>query len=410
MKAWTIVTVFLAMALCSGCQPVSPESNSPKAQPAAEYHSGGKIVLGAPVLTAGIPGNGPLTIEQIRGWLEDPDVHRELDFTLPWALRDAISLIWMPPENPLTRAKIELGRQLFFDVRLTKLRFACASCHIPEQDYSAYMVMPDIGRNPPVCFNRIFSERQLWDGRVKSLEEQPGNPISNPFEMGTTTEEYLARIQSIQGYQLQFDTIFGRTDMAAVGFALACFQRALVTGPAPWDYHRLLAEFDQAKLDSLAPEDHQRIEKLRAKAMDNPMSESAIRGEAIFFSDRARCSWCHSGPNFTDEEYHNVGIGMDQEEPDLGRFEFTENDEDIGAFKTPTLRNIANTPPYMHNGQFGRLEKVIDWFNRGGFVHTHLDSNIRPLKLTRDEKRDLMAFLESLSGLLPQVEKDRLPQ
>jgi len=235
MKAWTTGTVFLFMALCWGCDQVTPGRDTPSGTgPLAEYRFGGKIVLGSPSLTAGLPGSGPLTRDQIRNWLEDPEVHRVLDFVLPLGLRDAADLVRIPSENPLTRAKIELGRQLFFDTRLSEYSdFACATCHIPEQHYSASTVMPESDRNPSVCFNRLFSERQFWDGRAKSLEDQPESPISNIFEMNTTPEKCVVRLQSIEGYQLQFDAIFGRLDMEAVGFALACFQRALVTGPAP---------------------------------------------------------------------------------------------------------------------------------------------------------------------------------
>ncbi|MEO2050005.1 MAG: cytochrome c peroxidase [Pirellulales bacterium] len=410
MKALTVVTLFLAMSLCLGCWRVSPEVDPAEDQSPAEYHFDGKIILGSPSLTAGIPGNGPLTIDQIRKWLENPKVHQALDFILPLGLRDAAPLIWMPPENQLTRAKIELGRQIFFDARLTNHEMSCALCHRPEQDYSAYMVMPRVGRNPSACFNRIFSESQFWDGRAQSLEDQPGDPILNPFEMGTPTEEFIDKLKSIEGYQLQFDAIFGRTDMETVGFALASFQRALVTGTAPWDYHRLLAEFDQQKLDSLSPQEGQLVEQLRVGALAHPMSESAIRGEDLFFSERTKCYWCHSGPNLTDEMYHNIGVGMDLVEPDLGRFELTKNEDDLGAFKTPTLRNIANTPPYMHDGQFSSLIKVVNWFNQGGFDHAHLDTDIQPLELVTEEKRDLIAFLNALSGPLPPVETARLPQ
>jgi cytochrome c peroxidase len=140
------------------------------------------------------------------------------------------------------------------------------------------------------------------------------------------------------------------------------------------------------------------------------MSEAAIRGEALFFSERTRCSTCHSGPNLTDEAYHNVGAGLEEDNPDLGRYQVTLREEDRGAFKTPTLRNIARTSPYMHNGQFDTLREVVDWFDRGAFKHTGLDPTMRPLQLTRDEKRDLIAFLEALTGELPAVETGRLPK
>jgi len=411
MKAWTLGIFFLAITLCLGCGQATPGGDTSDAFTPVDYHFDGKIVLDSPSLTAGIPGSGPLTEEQIRKWLENPEVHRALDFTLPLGLRDAAHLIWIPEKSQLTRAKIELGRQLFFDTRLAENGFfSCGACHMPEQSYSAYMVMPEIGRNPPVSFNRILSKQQFWDGRAESLEEQIKGPISNPFEMNTSPEKCMARLNSIEGYRQQFDVIFGRLDMETMGIAIASFQRALVTGLAPWDYHRLLKKYDQQQLDSLSPAEQQSIKQLRVEATSHPMSESALRGESLFFDARIGCGRCHSGPNLTDELYHNVGIGMDQDNPDLGRFEFTGNDADIGAFKTPTLRNIANTVPYMHDGQLETLRKVVDWFDQGGFAHSDLDATMRPLNLTREEKRDLVAFMKSLSSPLPPVEKARLPQ
>jgi cytochrome c peroxidase len=389
---------------------VSGNASSSELKP-EDVYSDGKLVLGSPSLTSGIPGDGVLTIEQARRWLSDPAVHQPIDFALPLGLRDAANLVWIPADNPLTRAKIELGRQLFFDGRLSGFgTMACAGCHIPERGYSAGMVMPDVGRNPSGCFNRLFSERQFWDGRAPSLEGQPESPIKHHFEMGTTPEECVVRLKSIAGYDLQFQVIFGTLDFESVGKALACFQRVLVTGASPWDYRRILTSLGDHDNASFSARERLLLEQLHAGARAHPMTESAIRGESLFFSDRTRCAWCHSGPNLTDEEYHNVGVGMDNARQDLGRFEITQRNEDRGAFKTPTLRNIAQTPPYMHDGRFQTLREVVDWFDRGGFVHADLDRAIRPINLTSNEKRDLVAFLEALTGPLPPVETARLPE
>jgi cytochrome c peroxidase len=371
----------------------------------------GKLVLGSPSLTAGIPGDGPLTIEEIRRWLSQEGIHEPLDLALPVGLADAVSFVSIHAENPLTRAKIELGRQLFFDRRLSKYgTMACASCHVPEQDFSAHGVMPESRLNPPVCFNRLFSTRQSWNGRDQSLEHQIAGPIANPHEMGMTTEDCANRLKSIDGYRIQFHAIFGRLDFESVGAALASFQRALITGPSPWDYRRLLARYENRHPDSFSAAERELVRTLREGAHAHPMSAAAIRGESLFFSERTGCESCHGGPNLTDEAYHNIGAGMEAYNADLGRFEITQRDEDRGAFKTPTLRNVARTSPYMHNGQFDTLREVVDWFDGGGFVHANLDPRIRPLNLTRDEKRDLIAFLESLTGPLPPVEVARLPE
>ena len=410
MKASPLGIFFLTLVLSWGCGQFFSGENSADTVPPVEYRFEGKVVLGSPSLTAGIAGSGPLTSEQIRVWLEDPEVHRPLDFVLPLGLRDAEHLVWMPQENPLTRAKIELGRQLFFDKRLSGLgTFACVTCHLPRQNYSAYMVMPEVGRNPPVCFNRILSKKQFWDGHAEALEDQINGPITNKFEMNSTPEKSISNLQAIEGYRQQFDALFGRIDMETIGFALASFQRSLVTGPAPWDYHRLLKAYDAEKIDSLSQDERQQVEQLRVGAKADPMSEAAIRGETLFFGKRTQCAWCHAGPNFTDEQFHNVGVGMEHDEPDLGRYSFTGEDADVGAFKTPTLRNIKNTPPYMHDGRFNTLSKVVDWFDQGGGLNKHLDPTLRPLNLSHDEKSDLVAFLKSLSCPLPPVETSRLP-
>jgi cytochrome c peroxidase len=396
------------MVLCTGC--LRGDATRGPVTPEREF-AGGEVVLGSPDLTAGIPGEGPLTVDEIQRWLANPHVHRPLEFTLPLGLSDAVELISIPPENQLTVAKIELGRQLFFDRRLSgQDTFACATCHIPEQDYTAYMVMPNIERNPPVSFNRLFSRSQFWDGRAESLEHQPTSPIKNPFEMDTTPEACVAKLKAIEGYRIQFEAIFGKLDFSAVSFALASFQRALVTGNSAWDYHRLVAEYESRDPATLSPEQKQSFSWLRRQAAADPMSEAAIRGDALFFGDRTRCSWCHTGPNLTDESFHNIGVGVSDSVPDWGRYKVTRRDEDRGAVKTPSLRNIARTPPYMHNGELETLEEVVDWFCQGGFAHEHLDDTIQPLDLTPSEKRDLVEFLKALTGPLPPVERKRLPE
>jgi cytochrome c peroxidase len=399
------------LTVYSGCE--RPEANFVAANQsqAAAWRYSSTVVLGSAELTAGIPGEGPLTPAEIRSWLSQDSVHEPLDIRLPIGLADAASLIHIPPDNRLTRAKIELGRQLFFDPRLSKVgSTACSMCHLPEQDYSIHGVIPESRRNPPVCFNRIFSTRQSWDGRDESLEHQVAGPVTGLVELGTTPQDCANRLRAIEGYRMQFDAIFGELHFDAIAAALASFQRVLVTGPSPWDYRRLLAEYGNVDPKSLPTEERQFVQTLRNGARTNPMSDAAIRGAALFFSDRTRCHTCHSGPNLTDEAYHNVGAGMELHNPDLGRYVITGRKADFGAFKTPTLRNVARTSPYMHNGQFGTLREVVEWFDQGGYRHASLDREIRPLDLTRDEKRDLVAFLETLTGPLPTVETGRLPE
>jgi len=370
----------------------------------------GKVVLGSPRLTAGIPGSGPLALAEIKRWLEDSKNHEPLDYVLPWGLTEAADQIQIPPENPITRAKIELGRQLFFDKRLSGLgTFSCATCHQPEQSYTSYLVMPEVGRNASTVVNRLLGGEHFWDGRANSLENQPVSPIENPFEMNSSAEKTTTSVAAIEGYRMQFETIFGEVTFANICRALASFERAIVTGDSPWDQHRRQRKIERQPTGTLSAQAIEFVSVARQPDR-HPFSAAASRGETLFFSDRAGCSFCHTGANLTDELYHNLGVGFDAPIPDMGRMEVTADVKDRGAFKTPSLRNVARTPPYMHNGQFGSLEDVLDFIDRGGHVNDNLSSLIRPLHLTREEKKDLIEFLHSLTSPLPPVETGRLPE
>ena len=293
------------------------------------------MVLGSPRLLSGIPGEGSLQTSEVKVWLANPDNHKPLEFILPAHLRSATGQMHVPADNPLTRAKIELGRQLFFDKRLGAM--SCADCHQPRQAYSAHQVFPDTGLSPLAAFNRIFGERQFWNGKAASLEDQPRFPVQNVFEMETTPDKLVAVVRNIEGYRLQFEAIFGEVSFAAVCKALACFQRALVTGPSAYDLHQLFgSDRDRTKK---SPSETRELQRYEAFALSRTMSKSALRGERLFFSDRIDCGSCHSGANFSDEDYHNLGAGWSRPEPGLGRFLVTKRAEDKGAFKTPTLRN-----------------------------------------------------------------------
>jgi cytochrome c peroxidase len=149
---------------------------------------------------------------------------------------------------------------------------------------------------------------------------------------------------------------------------------------------------------------------LKAAADAHPMSESALRGRRLFFSAKANCAACHVGANFTDEKYHNLGVGMTVEKPDLGREASTGNAADRGAFKTPTLRNVALTAPYMHDGSQKTLEEVIDWYVKGGHPNPNLSDKIRKFEANAQDKADLVEFMKALTGSLPKVEMARLPE
>jgi cytochrome c peroxidase len=396
-----------------------PADNSQSAAAPAK-----KLLLGSPELTAGIPGEGKLTVEQIKAWLDDPKNSDVLQIELPLGLSAGIGQVKGLDANPLTRAKIELGRELYFDGRLSKDgSISCASCHDPEQGYAAHTqfgvgVGGQTGdRNSPVSYNRILSDKQFWDGRAASLEEQAKGPIANPIEMADTHEGAVKTVNGIEGYRIQFEKVFeGPATIDTIAQAIASFERAIVTGPAPFDYNERLRPYTEDVLKDLKsddPEGYAEYEKFKAEAAANPMSESAKRGREIFFTDKGSCTACHVGPNLSDELYHNLGVGIDPEKPDafdIGRAKITKDDKDTGAFKTPTIRNVALSAPYMHNGSQKTLEEVVEWYAKGGHPNAHLDAKIKKLELTDQDKKDLVEFMRACTGKFPKVEKGRLPQ
>lgn len=386
------------------------------------------VLLGSGELLMGIPGEGELTIEQIEAWLADPKNHAVLKPELPLGLAAGAGEIKGIKENPMTRAKIELGRQLYFDTRLSSDNtVSCATCHDPEFGYAKDTQFgvgvdgQEGNRNSPVAYNRILTGPQFWDGRAESLEAQAVGPIANPIEMGNTHEVAVEAVAGIEGYQKQFDAIYeDGVTIDNIGSAIATFERAIVTGPAPWDHYLALSSFEEAYaadlefMDEIKEEDPEVYEEymaLQAASKENPITESAIRGGELFFSDKAGCTACHVGVNFADEKYHNLGVGMHVEEPDLGRFVETNEEKDRGAFKTPTVRNVSLTAPYMHDGTQGTLMEVVEWYAKGGHPNDFLSENVKKLDLTQQDKEDLVAFMaEGLLGKLPEIESGRLPQ
>jgi cytochrome c peroxidase len=296
-------------------------------------------------------------------------------------------------DNPLSAKKIELGRQLYFDPRLSKDNtVSCATCHDPKKGWSngeavATGVRGQKGdRGAPTIINAGYQAFQFWDGRADELEGQALGPIQNPIEMDMNLEELEAKLNKIDGYRQQFKEVYG-TDVTRDGIAkaIAAFERTILSGNAPFD---------------------------RFKAGDkNALSETAQRGMKVFFN-KAQCSACHTGPNFTDGGFHNIGMGMDKKEPDIGREKLSKLLGDRGSFKTPTLREIARTAPYMHDGSKKTLEEVVDYYNKGGHPNPQLDESIFPLNLTDQEKADLVTFLKEglASASYPLVEPPELPK
>ncbi|GAH12617.1 unnamed protein product, partial [marine sediment metagenome] len=189
--------------------------------------------------------------------------------------------------------------------------------------------------------------------------------------------------------------------------------------PSPFDYYEPLRSIQTALGDDLEdlealeeeePDLHEEYMKVLSASQANPISESAKRGRELFFSQRGGCTACHVGANFSDEKYQNLGVGMDKNDPDLGRFAITGDEKDRGAFKTPTIRNVALTAPYMHDGSLKTLEQVVEWYNKGGHPNPQLSKDVRPLDLNAQEEQDLVEFMKACTGDFPHVETGRLPQ
>jgi cytochrome c peroxidase len=300
--------------------------------------------------------------------------------TLPLGLQAAAA--YVPENNPMSEARIDLGRKLYFDPRLSKDgTVSCATCHDPDKGFSdarptsSGIARQTGSRNAPTIMNRLFSQEQFWDGRAADLEAQALGPIQNPIEMGHTLPEMVSNLKALTGYAPAFQAAFGSPDITPdrVAQAIATYERTVLTGNSPFDRY-------QAGEKSM-------------------LSESAVRGMALFNdAQRANCVTCHAGFNFTDESYHNLGVGMDKPNPDWGRFGVSKNEFDKGAFKTPTLRNITQSGPYMHDGSEATLQDVVKFYDKGGEPNPYLDGGIVPLKLTEQEIKDVVAFMESLTG------------
>ena len=283
----------------------------------------------------------------------------------------------IPRDNEITPERIELGKHLFFDPRLSDSnQMSCATCHNPSFSWTDGLAI-SIGRNnkkmtraTPTILNAAFGRTFFWDGRARSLEEQAVGPIKSAIEMNQSMEVLVDELKAIKGYVGLFEKAYpgeGITE-ATIGKALATYERTIVS-----DYD---APFDRW-----------------LKGDENAMSKSAQNGFKLF-DGKARCSVCHSGPNFTDGSFHNIGLNNGN---DIGRFEFVKVATLKGAFKTPTLRNVVNTAPYMHNGELKTMEDVIDHYIDGGKGKTNLSTDMKPIKLSKQEKADLIEFLSALS-------------
>jgi cytochrome c peroxidase len=296
-----------------------------------------------------------------------------------------------PPDNAPTVERIALGKQLFFDPRLSGSGFlSCATCHNPAMGWSDGLPtglghdFKRLGRATPTILNTVYQPLLMWDGRKPNLEQQALGPIESAGEMNMPLDALEQRLQSISGYKALFDKAYPGegVNRLTVGKALASFERTVVSTEAPFDRWR--------------------------KGDTQAMSASAQRGFQVF-QDKGNCVKCHQGFNFTDNGFHNIGVKSLGDTEDEGRFAHRKVKILKGAFKTPTLRDVELTAPYMHNGMYKSLEEVVEHYDRGGDVKTNLSPNMQPLGLTAQEKQDLVAFMKSLTGMPMVVSLPQLP-
>jgi cytochrome c peroxidase len=284
----------------------------------------------------------------------------------------------VPRDNPLTEARAKLGRRLFFDPILSADgTVACASCHDPAHGFSSgerFGVGIGGQRTPrkvPPLLNRAYGKAFFWDGREATLERQALQPIENAAEMGSTAAAAIKRLQAHADYPALFRAAFADGLTADnLARALASFERVLLTG-------------------------NSRVDRFRSGEVQ-VLSEAERHGLWLYES-RAGCWRCHPAPNYTDEEFHNTGVSWEVVPADRGRFAVTRKAADRGRFKTPTLRGLTATAPYMHDGSLRTLDDVVEFYDRGGGKNPNRDPFLRPLELEKGERQDLVAFLKALS-------------
>lgn len=299
----------------------------------------------------------------------------------------------IPADNPPTADAIALGRRLYYERRLSSNNtLACGGCHSPYIRFTDGLRLAggvegkEGTRNTPTTLNAAYYLTQFWDGRAASLEQQAGMPIANPIEMNLPHEVVVTKLNADQSYRGEFEKVFGPgpITMDKLQKAIASFERTLLSGNAPFDRYQFGGD-------------------------KTALSDAAIRGLAIFTDkQRGNCSTCHvigeKFAVFTDNLFHNVGAGLDAngELKDLGRYTQTKVEADRGVFRTPSLRNVAKTAPYMHDGSLKTLKDVLDFYVGGGSSNPQLDKEIKPIILSAQDRDDLIAFLESLTGELPK--------
>jgi cytochrome c peroxidase len=345
---------------------------------------GGAVWLLAPVslvsqgagTTSGSGQTNPRPVLQFITRFDPRSIRRLADLTMS-----------VPADNPHTDLKAALGRRLFFDPLLSNDRsVSCATCHSPDRAFAderplAVGVFGRVGkRHSPTLINRGFGRTHFWDGRAATLEAQVLQPIADPNEMDLSLDDAIARLMADDSYRTAFQEVFERPIASDdLGRALATYLRTIRSGDSPYDH------FIDGAANALTPEQRRGLDIFRSRG----------------------CIVCHGEPTFTDEAFRNTGVAWRPQDgatagafQDDGRFAVSGLERDRGSFKTPTLREVARTAPYMHDGSLATLADVIDFYNQGGRANRNLFPIVRPLGLSAEDKSALIKFLESLSGVV----------
>jgi cytochrome c peroxidase len=292
----------------------------------------------------------------------------------------------------MTEEKVELGKLLYFDTRLSKDNtISCATCHDPTKTWAEHTATSTGiggqvgGANSPTVINSAYATTQFWDGRAASLEEQALGPIENPIEMGHKLVDVVDELNQIPEYKERFQKVFG-TDATNEGIAkaIAAFERTVLSGNSPYDKYKAGDE--------------------------SALTDAQKRGMAKF--EEANCTTCHTPPVFSSFRFFNAGIGMDKDTPDEGRKAVTGNDADLGKFRVPALREVANTAPYFHDGSVATLEEAVALMAAGGKENDNLSAMMKAVasaNLTEDDQKDIVEFLKALSGEYPMIDPPELP-
>lgn len=372
------VVIAVALGVHSGCQPAD-ESGEPA--PAADQtdaeqeaaESGEKADAAAAAADQEDTGEG----KSAEG-AESESAEELVDVPL------GLPPVPVPEDNPLTAEKIALGKKLYFDPRLSKDgTISCATCHDPEMAWAEHLPTSEglegqLGEvNSPTVINTAYAPELFWDGRADSLEEQALGPMENPIEMGHTLDAIVKELAAIPEYEQAFQEVFGTTvTRDGMAKAIASFERTVLSGNSPYDRYK--------------------------NGQTDALTESQQRGMDLF--EEVGCATCHTPPLFSNYRYYNAGIGMDKDPPDAGRKNVTGEDRDLGKYRVPPLREVANTHPYYHDGSVEKLEDAVALMADGGKDNDNLSPMIkivREREVSDQDRQDIVAFLNALSGDYP---------